>query len=258
MSFGSFSPDTHAFSFLAVLLRVRLLASLNIESFSMLQQSVHLQFLISLALISSTSAAPAPPPLEHRPIHANDKFWHSWRGWDPGSDFQASMLGAYTKTASEEVSRLADILPAKVRKADRPGAVSSLLVKSKGIYSASDYGNIPSDPKATLHPKTQNLFDACDYKPNRYGGYCSCIQALDGFHSKFPDDEIPRGSALASYGYRGDHPYKKGKILRPCKGTKGGVGCIKILNAAGIECIFEKRPLTESRDQDKLKKPRLD
>ena len=230
----------------------------DIESFSMLRGTLRVQLLFILAIISSTSAAPAPPPLEYTPIYAHDRVWHSWRGWDPGSSFQASMLGAYTQAASGEVSRLADALPDKVNKADRPGAVSSLLIKNKGIYSASDYGSIPSDPKATLHPKTQGLFDACDYKPNRYGGYCSCIQALDGFHSRFPDDEIPPGSAIVSYGYRGHHPSKKGAIIRPCRGELGGVNCMKILNAAGIECIFNKKPHTKSRLQETLKRPRLD
>ena len=228
----------------------------------MLQGNLRVQLLISLAIVSiaSTSAAPAPPSLVWKPIYTTDRVWHAWQGWEPGSSFQASMLGTHAQAASEEVHRIADTFPAKITKADRPSCISSLLIKDKGIYSATDYGKMPSSPKATLHPKTQELFDAYGGKTNRYGGYCSCIQALDGFHSKFPDDEIPRGSALVSYGYRGDHPSKKPKFIIPCKGEFGGVNCKKILNDAGIECIDKKRltPANMETYQEKAKKPRLD
>ena len=199
----------------------------------MLRWRLPLSLLVSLGLILSVSGTPAPPPLQHTGIPTADGFAHLWHGWEQDKDFQKSSLPAYVQVAHDEMSRQAamDYLQAKKY---RPHTLASLWVENKGIYTASDLGNTPCRMVAPLHPKTQALYDKCHTRPNRYGAYCSCIQALNGFHTMFPDDDIPRGSEMAIYGYRGD-TIRPNKILSACNADKFGCGCWNILSAAGIK-----------------------
>ena len=211
----------------------------QIDLSAMLQGRLPLSLFISLGIILCVSGTPAPPPMQHTSLYTDNGHRHSWHAWEPDANFQESSLRAYAKAAHDEVHQQATLYYPRVWKKDRPCTVASLWVKDKGIYSASDLGRDANYMKAPLHPKTQALFEKCSQRRNRAGGYCSCIQAIDGFHTRFPNDDIPEGSLLAVYGRRDRHTSTPKKIMRPCRADHVGPGCKAVISAAGVECDYD-------------------
>ena len=213
---------------------------------------------ISLGLILSVSGTPAPPPLQLRLIHTADGTLPSWHAWDPDANFQSSSLCAYVQAAHAQMLEQAACYIPEVPKPHLPGVVASLWVKNKGIYTASNLGKSTCYVGAPLHPRTQALFDKHDKRLNTYGGYCSCIQVINGFYEQFPNDDIPPGSEVALYGHRYTRNSIPGadKLVRPCRGDRHGVGCVFMLWAANIKYDHNKYVPPKPRAAKGPKRPR--
>ena len=241
----------------------------QVNTLTMLQWSLSLSLFICFGAILSVSGTPAPPPLQYTPITSANGFAHSWHAWEPDENFHKSSLRAYVQAAHEEMNRQASMplttaLNCMILKKDRPSSVASLWVKNKGTYSASDLGNAPCRMVAPLHPKTQALYEKCFSRPNRFGGYCACIQAINGFYEKFPNDDIPKGSEMAIYGHRG-RKLGPDRLIKPCRADNFAFSCVMILSAAGIESTYytrapsgsETRNRSRSRTGSESPRPRL-
>ena len=201
-------------------------------------------FVILLFLLTIDAPPPLPPPpgnpptLRYAPSLDDEGLRDGWRGWDP-VDLRPSKLEDYVKKQSKEMHD--QNWKGVSKPINMPHCIASLYIPKEGVYSVSDYRGRPFAKASELHQPTHAIFMENSLRLGSHSGRCAEIQALDAYHAKFPEKNIPPGACIAIWSDR--DICRAPKLMRACSKN-----CNTILQANRIKHLIPPKKAARKPD----------